>query len=287
MALSRLSSPKNPAPIKRAGRGFYKYAPEKDRAGLDALVRSGAWKIENLTLVTKGAQGGVVLPSGAHENRPETGPETGDSNIPQPTPRAGYPWNLPTGQCVSWEQYTNGTEMIRLSVNGAPPFSPDHVLTLIHILRGQGLDDTWECVSIEINIDSRDLRFDSSISLQVLEGLLLKIYSHGPWMRVELADRRRCGLGEVMALLTGLSGAVDVRDALQQCDQIRQELKEVSGTARVALSNSRKVREKVEDLTKPAIKTRAAPAPGFRTGTEIHKGKVAGGAEKQGVKVHE
>lgn len=283
MALSRLSSPKNPAPIKRAGRGFYKYAPEKDRAGLDALVRSGAWKIENLTLVTKGAQGGVLLLSSG----PEKPAETGDSNTTQPTPRAGYPWNLPTGQCVSWERYENGTEMIRLSVNGAPPFSPDHVLTLIHILRGQGLNDSWECVSIEVNVDSRDLRFDSSISLQVLEGLLLKCYQNGPWMRVELADRRRCGLGEVMALLTGLSGAVDVRDALQQCDQIRQELKEVSGTARVALSNSRKVREKVEDLTTPAIKTRAAPAPVFRTGTEIHKGKVTGGAEKQGVKAHE
>lgn len=284
MALSRLSSPKNPAPVKRAGRGFYKYDPEKDKTGLDALVRSGNWKVENITLVTKGAQGRVLLLS----TGPEKPAETGDGNIQQPTPRAGYPRHLPTGQCVSWEQYDNGTEMIRLSVNGAPPFSPDHALTLIDILREQGLDDSWECVSIEVNIDSRDLRFDSSISLQVLEGLLLKCYQHGPWMRVELADRRRCGLGEVMGLLTGLAGAIDAREALQQCDQLREDLKEVSGTARVALSNSRKVRERVEDLTKPATKTAVKhPAPGFVKGAEIHKGKVTGGAEKQGVTVHE
>jgi len=283
MALSRLSSPKNPAPVKRAGRGFYKYAPEKDKAGLEALVRSGNWKVENITLVTKGAQGGVLLLS----TGPEKPAETSDSNNQQRTPRAGYPWNLPTGQCVSWER-DHGTEMIRLSVNGAPPFSPDHALTLIDILRGQGLDDSWECVSIEVNIDSRDLRVDKSISLQVLEGLLLKCYQHGPWMRVELADRRRCGLGEVMALLNGLAGSVDAREALQQCEQLREEVKEIGGTARLALSNSRKVREKVEDLTKPAKKNPAkSPAPGFLKGTEIDKGKVTGRAEKQGAKGHE
>ncbi len=283
MALSRLSKDDNPAPIKRAGRGFYKYAPEKDKAGLTALVRSGNWKIENLTLVTKGAQGGVLLLS----QEPGNGPETSDSNMQQSTPRAGYPWTLPTGQCVSWERYGNGTETIRLSVNGAPPFSPDHALTLIEVLRKDGLNDTWECVSIEVNIDSRDLRVDSSISLQVLVGLLLKCYQHGPWMRVELADRRRCGLGEVMGLLTGLTGAIDAREAIQQCGQLREDLKGVAGTARLALSNSRKIREKVEDLTDSATKPAKAPAPSFRTGAEILKGRVTGGAEKQGGNGHE
>lgn len=290
MALSRLSSPKNPAPVKRIGRGLYRYDPSKDSTGLTALVRSGNWKIENLTLVTKGAQGGILLLS----TGPEKPAETGDRNMQQPTPRAGYPWHLPTGQYVSWEQYPNNTQMIRLSVNGAPPFSPDHALTLIDMLRKDGLDDSWECVSIEVNVDSRDLRVDSSISLQVLEGLLLKSYQHGPWMRVELADRRRCGLGEVLGLLTGLAGSVDAREALQQCDQLRKDFKEVDGTSRaamsnsrVALSNSRKIREKVEDLTKPAKKSKEKDAPVFRTGTEIFKGKVTAGAEKQGVKNHE
>jgi hypothetical protein len=271
MALSRLSSPKNSAPVKRVGRGFYKYAPEKDKAGLDALIRSGNWKVENITLVTKGAYPTPLLSF----QEPGSAPETGSSNSQQPTPRAGYPWSLPTGQCVNWERYDNGTEMIRLSVNGAPPFSPDHALTLIDILRRKGLDDSWVCVSIEVNVDSRDLRFNSSISLQVLEGLLLKCYQHGPWVRLELADRRRCGLGEVMALLTGLAGSVDAREALQQCEQLREEVKEIGSTARLALNNSRKVREKVEDLTKPAEIPTEDLAPTYRTGADIFKGMVA------------
>ncbi len=280
MALSRLSSPKNPAPVKRVGRGFYRYDPAKDQTGLTALIRSGNWKVENITLVTKGAYPPPLLLS----LEPGKPPETGNGNMQQPTPRAGYPWHLPTGQCVSWERYDNGTEMIRLSVNGAPPFSPDHVLTLIDVLRKDGLDDSWECVSIEVNIDSRDLRVDASMSLQVLEGLLAKCYQHGPWMRVELADRRRCGLGEVMGLLTGLAGVVDAREALQRCDQLREDLNAVAGTARLALTNSRKIREKVEDLktSQTLFHVTEDQAPAFRTGSDIHKGKVAGRPGKRG-----
>lgn len=282
MALCRLAKDDNPAPIKHAKeRGFYRYAPEKEKTGLTALVRSGSWNVENIILVTKWAEAGVVLPSPG----PEKPAETGTSNTSHRVPKVGYPWHLPTGQIVNWEICDNGgaTQIISLSVNGAPPFSPDHALTLLHILRGQGLTDSWDCVSIEVNVDSRDLRVDSSISLQVLEGLLLKCYQHGPWARVELADRRRCGLGEVMAFLTGLAGSVDARDALQQCGQLREEMKEIGGTARLALNNSRKVREKVEDLTNPPTNIVAKdPALAFRTGADILKDKVTAGAENRG-----
>jgi len=239
--------------------------------------------VENVLLVTRGAYPSGLSPFLEPENGPEI-TKTGKSDSQIPTPRAGYPWVLPTGQIVSWDQYGNGTQMIRLSANGTPPLSPDHVLTLLDVLRKDGLNDTWECVSIEANVDSRYLRVDQSISLSILEGLLIKVYGHGSSLRVELADRRRCSLGEVMGLLTGLAGAVDAREALQQCSQLREDLKTVSGTAQVALSNSRKVREKVEELTRPASPSpaRKPPAPAFRAGADILKGRVADGAGKRG-----
>ncbi|MHB8162784.1 MAG: hypothetical protein ACYDDV_00370 [Methanoregula sp.] len=180
-----------------------------------------------------------------------------------------------------WELYENHTQVIRLSANGAPSFSPDHALTLIDVLRKEGLNDKWECKSIEANVDSRYLRVDASISLQVLEGLLIKCYQHGSLMRVELADRRRCSLGEVMGLLTGLAGTVDSREALQQCDQLREDLKEVAGTAQVALSNSRKLRDRVDDHIKPSTKKKPQKEqkklPSFSTASQ-HKGLQSGGA---------
>jgi len=284
MALSRLSSPNSSAPVKRVGRGLYQYDLTKETPGLTSLVQLANWKAENVVLVTKGAYPPTLLPL----QEPGISPEMEKGNKQQPTSKAGYPWHLPTGQCVSWERYDNGTQIIRLSAKGAPPFSPDHVLTLLEILKKDGLDDTWDCVSIEVNIDSRTLRVDASINLQVLEGLLLKVYQHGPCIRVELADRRRCSLGEVMGLLTGLAGAVDAREALQRCNQFGKDLKEVAGTARLGLNNSRKVREKVDDLKKPATNTSVkSPAPIFRTGAEVYKERVAVGAEKQEVKDHE
>jgi hypothetical protein len=283
MAFSRLASPGSPAPVMRVARGIYRYDPAKENPGINELVRLGYWRVENIVLVTKGTHPPCELP--LKDPVIISGAKTG--NKQQPTPKTGYPLRLPTGQRVNWERYDNSTEMIRLSVNGAMPFSPDHILTLFYFLKKDGLDDNWDCVSLEINIDSRDLRYDSSISLQVLEGLVFKSYNHGPGMRVELADRRRCSLGEVMQLLTGLVSAVDARDALQQCGQIRNEMKEIAGTSRLALNISRKTREKVDEINKLTPKNpQKVPAPMFRTAAKLLKENSSTSDQNPPVKDH-
>jgi hypothetical protein len=57
--LLRLSSSrKGSGPVRKVGHGLYQYDPCKEQDSLQALVRSGNWKIENLTFVSLGAQGG-------------------------------------------------------------------------------------------------------------------------------------------------------------------------------------------------------------------------------------
>jgi hypothetical protein len=61
-----------------------------------------------------------------------------------------------------------------------------------------------------VNIDSRKLRSDASYSIQVIEGLLLKVYQHGTSVRVEVIDRRKCSIKEVLELLHGFAGDMAV-----------------------------------------------------------------------------
>jgi len=155
------------------------------------------------------------------------------------------------GQQISWEIFDNGTEIIRLAANGHRPFSPDHLLTLFEELRRDGLNDSWTCASVEVNADSRDLRVDaSSISVSVLTGLLVKVYQHGPFARVELADRRTVPLKEVLELVRGICTQTDYREILRQNAQIKENLKTVSGEARLSLNLSRKTRERLAECRK-------------------------------------
>ena len=138
--LSRLSSKgKGAGPVRRISHGIYQFDPNKESNSLQDLIRSGRWGIENLSLVRIGAHPPPVSDSGTPA--PGAPGMQSDTSTTQLTPLPGYPWQLPTGQCVNWGRHLcNGTEEIHLSVNGAPPFSPDHALTLIEILRSRGLE---------------------------------------------------------------------------------------------------------------------------------------------------
>ena len=50
------------------------------------------------------------------------------------------------------------------------------------------MDDTWNCISLELNIDSIKHRLDYSYSLEIIEGLFLKAYQHGYVARLEIAE---------------------------------------------------------------------------------------------------
>ncbi|HUT63757.1 MAG TPA: hypothetical protein VMZ04_07350 [Anaerolineae bacterium] len=248
MLLSRLVSSKYNYPVKRVDRGFYQYDPTKEQDGLQGLLHSGDWKVENLVFVTKGVYPPLLFPAEDEQYCFENL----QSNNSHRMPKAGYPWNLPSGQIVNWELCDNGsTQIISLSANGAQPFSLDHVLTLIEILTEKGLNDTWECVSMEVNIETRKFQINKSMSLAVTKGLFLKCYQHGPYGRFEIALRHRQSVAEtkeIIELFTSFSRIYDSQQAIREVNQLRKEFKEVDGIAKRALAHNRQTSKKMDDL---------------------------------------
>jgi hypothetical protein len=245
---------------------MYQYAPEKDQDSLRSLAQSGRWKAENITFVSLGAQGGVVSLS-------ETVPGQAKGTPPKRVSKPGYPYTIPTGQRVNWEvDENNGTEMIHISADGAGPLSPDTVLLIIDHLKKGGMGVGWECVSMEFNKDSRSIRIDESYSMQVVEGLLLKCYQHGDSTRVELADRRRVPVGEVLELFHALSGSIDVREMAGKVQDIEARVGRCEKGIRYAVSVATRERD---GQGRSSRKAKKGPAPAFRTGAETVPVKVS------------
>jgi hypothetical protein len=244
--VSRLSKTgKGSGPIRNIDHGMYQYAPEKEEESLRALARSGILKAENLVFVTKGAQGRVLSLSNSTSD-PEKNPEsdTQNSSIPVPHECCPCPWTLPTGQKVTWEDYENGTEEIRISAKGAPPLSPDAVLIILRTLRDYMTDgQIWNCVSLELNIDSITHRLDYSYSLEIIEGLFLKAYQHGYNARIEIIDRRKVSLREVTELFQALAGGLNGLEALKEVHEIKERLVRCEKKASLAYTTAAKIRD--------------------------------------------
>lgn len=270
--LSRLSKTgKGSGPVRKISHGFYKYDPVKEQGNLMDFTGSGNWKIENMVFVRMEARSisgqGQNTGSDDQNKAPPldiSGQETGtlrtqpDPRIP--TPRAGYPIILPTGQQVSWEQHdNNGTDIIRISANGAPPLSPDSVLLLIIHL---GIDDTWKCVSLELNVDSHKHWINASYSLQIVKGLLLKAYQHRYCTRVEIADRREVSVREVFDLFHAIAGGIEDRQALRKTEALEARIKQNEKDTRLSLNIARQVRDREPQCkrTEQAPKKKDSPA---------------------------
>ncbi len=242
-AASRLAqlSGKLSGPVKRVAHGIYQYDPGKEDHSLQALVLAGDWKIENLVFVSLGRQGGSKPLSDISESPCNSG-----RGIPLP----GYPFTLPTGQQLTWEEYGNGTQIIRISAQGAPPLSVDLIIYIIDDFRRKGLDlDTWDCTSIEINKDSRKLRVDSSYSLRIIEGVLLKIYQHGYNTRIEIANRRKVSMREIADLLSTFKESLDQRIALKEIADLKNRVNRIEKNTQPrkrCLPNIRNVKDKTE-----------------------------------------
>jgi len=289
--VSRLSKTgKGSGPVRKIDHGMYQYAPEKEEDSLRALARSGNWKTENLVFVTKGAQGGVLSlsnPASDPEKEPES--DNQNSSIPVPHEYCGCPWKLETGQLVTWEDYKNGTEEIRISANGAPPLNPDAVIMILRRLRDFGMDDTWNCISVELNIDSVSQRIDHNYSLQVIEGLLLKAYQHGYVARIEIADRRKVPLLEITQLFKALAGTIDGKEAIRKAESLEARVTRNEKETQLALNIARKVRDNPgrnpgsgsTTGTRKKQTGRKEPAPTFKTGAEIKKEQASHSTEIQ------
>jgi len=240
--LSRLASTrKGSGPVRRLARGMYQYAPEKEQDGLQRLVQSGYWRIENIVLVK-------TVPSETQSIHVSPARDTGisekgipiDRRIPINHSNVPYPEKLPTGQAVTWQEYGNGTEIIRISSNGAPPLSPDAVLLIFRDLRRFGLDGSWKCTSIEINMDSQKLRIDASYTYQILEGVLLKVYQHGYNGRIEIADRRKMPIVEVISAIQNMAEATDGKVARTEIKDLRARLERCEWETKEAMIASKK-----------------------------------------------
>jgi len=245
-AVSRLSKVgKGSGPVRKNGHGLYQYAPEKEEDSLRALARSGIWKAENLVFVTKGTQGGVKsLSNPTSDPEKNSDNDTQNSSIPVPHECCPCPWTLPTGQMVTWVDYENGTEEIRISAKGAPPLNPDAVLIILRTLRDYMTDgQIWNCVSIELNIDSVRHRLDFSYSLEIMEGLFLKAYQHGYNARTEIIDRRKVSLREVTELFQALTGGLNGLEALKEVHEIKERLVRCEKKASLAFTTATKIRD--------------------------------------------
>ena len=277
--LNRLSSSgKGAGPVNHVGHGLYRYAPEKQRESFTEFIRSANLKVENLVFTKSVRMEAHSIPV-SDVREPETLQNRTPADPRIPTAREGYPVTLPTGHQVSWEQYENGNQLIRISANGAPPMSPDTAILLIDRL---GLDDTWKCVSLELNVDSYKHRIDASYSVQTIEGLLLKAYQHGYNTRVEIADRRKVSIREVLDLFHSIAGGIDGKEALKEVASLKKEIKATRQEAGLALNIARQVRDREPQSrsTRQAPKKQKNPAPFTTASALMQEQSPAAGAQE-------
>jgi hypothetical protein len=199
-------------------------------------------------------------------------------NVPYPrkTPTGHlvlWEWKTPTGHLVLWEYYpTTGTQVISISANGSPPLSSGEALLIISKIRESGgLDDSWNCTSIETNIDSRNLRIDGSYSMQLIENVLVKIYQHGyNNARIEIADKRTVPLREIMNLFQSLANNFDGQGIIREVKNIDERV------TRCERGISSVIRETTKTRDKPVVKSsqKKQSTPRFMTALEFHKQEV-------------
>ncbi|MFA5414150.1 MAG: hypothetical protein WC295_01550 [Methanoregula sp.] len=219
------------------------------------------------------------------ENKAES--DTTNSSIPAPGPGAdcvshpgfGFPWTLITGHTITWLDYPNGTEVVRISANGAPPISEDFLIFLIDIMKDYGAlkDESWRCVSLEANIDSRHHRIDSSYSMKIIEGVIAKCYQHDYVGRLEIADRRTHGIKEIMDLFHSVSGTVDgqglIREQQKFEKRVEEQVQMISKKSELAYQVATKERDHRLAAKRPGTGRQKTPAPAssFLTGSQLKR----------------
>jgi len=280
--LARLSSAgKGAGPVRKIGRGIYQYDPSKEGGSFTDFISSTSPKIENLVF-TKSVPLGVYPTPVSLSGGPKLCQKGTPSDPCVPAPHTGYPKTTPTGQQIAWEDYKNGTQVIRISADGAPPINPDTALLLMEDLKKSGMDDTWTCTSVELNVDSRKHRMDSSYSLQLIEGVLLKAYQHGYTTRVELADRRSTPAREIWDLFIRMAGRVDGKEALRRVTALEARVVQNEKNTRTLYN----VVDRERDLRIEAGRTTEeakTALPGFSTGTAIKQEQAPAAARGEPV----
>ena len=231
-------------PVYRIAPGLYQYDPTKEQGNLHSVLRSGNWKFENVVLVTKGTRWGVLSRS-EPSTEPEKNHECDKQNtlIPTPgpdcVPHPKWPgMDLPTGQQIRWWNYPNGTEMICISANGAPPIDPGYLMFITeNILRDHGFDPAkWDVSCVEYLIDSEKIRYEGNHTYQIFEREVFKGYNHGYYGRFEKADRRITPAAEFVDTCRILASGTLNTQVIREVHSLRKEIEELGKIARTAYS---------------------------------------------------
>lgn len=209
----------------RLDRGLYKYDPLQGDRSFEGKVRSGKWKFENMRF-DKTCHHATTYPLVTSNQKDRQTSHTS---------KDGYPITLPTGQKLQWINYTNGSETIWISANGAPPLNPDAVLTVITLLERDGMNpDEWICSSTEYNIDNIEFSIPGEYTVQTCKNIYYKIYQHDNTARVEVADRSKVHAKDVIEVLTTLAASADRVNASRRIDEVERHLQVTDKTARAA-----------------------------------------------------
>lgn len=263
-------------PVRRIAPGLYQYDPTKEHGRLRSVLLSGNWKFENVVLVTKGTRWGVLSRT---EQTTEPGKDSECdieiSSIPTSgcVPKPEYPVEkLVTGQTVSWWVYPiKGTEIICISSKGAPPISPDHLLSILAGLESHGMDPAkWDLVCVEYLIDSEKIRFEGTHTYQAFKNQVFKGYNHGYYGRFEIADRSIIPATEFTDnVRIMVEGSLNTQ-AIREVNSLKKDVEEVKKGYRTLyniVDKEREIRLEAKRGKKTAKITPTSPPP-FRNGLE-------------------
>jgi hypothetical protein len=134
------------------------------------------------------------------------------------------------------------------------------------------MDDSWNCISLEMNIDSRYHRIDGSYSMKIIEGVLLKAYQHGYVGRLEIADRTSHNIKEVMDLFHSVAGTFDGQGLIREQQKFEkrtdEKIQQITRKAELAYQVATKEREHRIGGRLPKTPEPASP---FRKGSEVKR----------------
>jgi hypothetical protein len=267
--LRRLSGTGSGAgPVMALGNGYFRYSEEEKIPLVDKITQSARVGIENF-LVQKCAPACTFtpptpsprtrspdMPADTSRTKFQNPPvdiadtaDTGTDTSRTPSPKPGYPLLLPTGQRVEWHIYpSTGQEQIHFIVNGKSPFPFEFFLYLIEGLRKDGLDNGWWVVSCEGNLDSKKVQICQAVTMEVCEGLIYKLYQHGNFARLEIADRRAVPFGEAFLAILEAADRGMGASALKKAVTVEKTLDDIAADNRKLHRYMDGISERVADM---------------------------------------
>jgi len=250
--LFRLASTgKGSGPVECTTKGFYKFAPEKQKQiskPAPEVRYHNIWFLKRAKSVSQLGGGGsaVSQPIGTPTGPDHVIPGTliGTPDVPN-IQRDGFPMHLFNGAIVNWILHTNGTEIIWIAADD----DPLHLDLLLHLiidhLRPLGVAGSeWEQVSIELNIDGRrEVVTPSSTTIQVASDQWLRAYNHRRLHREEFIDKVHRPIEDATIALLRIREQLDAHRLQRDMDKMKNEVRWLGPLRRQVVHHGREISE--------------------------------------------